>query len=234
MATFELRKIGLAFALADTHRPRRRAGRLRPGYDDLEPRLPFAKPKRGRKRRLPQFQGDEQPHLRREHAKPDGNGERLAGPRLGRAFQRGDRPERGRRPTSLRRALGRDPCEHSDGGLRGCALAERGDPRPFARDDHGARARRGHEHDRRLRLDLPSGKGPRVAPVAVQLYQPRLFDVWGQGFGDWGRVSGDGNAASLSRSTGGFVLGGDVSASGVMGGTGASASPAATRMIRSA
>ena len=66
--------------------------------------------------------------------------------------------------------------------------------------------------------DLPSGKGPRVAPVAVQLYQPRLFDVWGQGFGDWGRVSGDGNAASLSRSTGGFVLGGDVSASGVMGG----------------
>jgi fibronectin-binding autotransporter adhesin len=66
--------------------------------------------------------------------------------------------------------------------------------------------------------DLPSGKGPRVAPVAVQLYQPRIFDVWGQGFGDWGRVSGDGNAASLSRSTGGFVLGGDVSASGVMGG----------------
>jgi fibronectin-binding autotransporter adhesin len=61
-------------------------------------------------------------------------------------------------------------------------------------------------------------KGPRVAPVAVQLYQPRFFDVWGQGFGDWGRVSGDGNAASLSRSTGGFVLGGDVSASGVMGG----------------
>ncbi len=66
--------------------------------------------------------------------------------------------------------------------------------------------------------DLPSGKGPRVTPVAVQLYQPRIFDVWGQGFGDWGRVSGDGNAASLSRSTGGFVLGGDVSASGVMGG----------------
>ncbi len=66
--------------------------------------------------------------------------------------------------------------------------------------------------------DLPSGKGPRVAPVAVQFYRPRIFDVWGQGFGDWGRVSGDGNAASLSRSTGGFVLGGDVSASSVMGG----------------
>jgi fibronectin-binding autotransporter adhesin len=32
--------------------------------------------------------------------------------------------------------------------------------------------------------DLPSGKGPHRAPVAVSLYQPRLFDVWGQGFGD--------------------------------------------------
>jgi fibronectin-binding autotransporter adhesin len=66
--------------------------------------------------------------------------------------------------------------------------------------------------------DLPSGKGPRIAPVAVSLYQPRLFDVWGQGFGDWGRVKSDGNAASISRSTGGFVLGGDVSARGFMGG----------------
>jgi outer membrane autotransporter protein len=66
--------------------------------------------------------------------------------------------------------------------------------------------------------DLPSGKGPRVAPVAVQLYQPRIFDVWGQGFGDWGHIKSDGNAASLSRSTGGFVLGGDVSASRVLGG----------------
>ena len=65
--------------------------------------------------------------------------------------------------------------------------------------------------------DLPSRKGP-VAPVAVQLYQPRIFDLWGQGFGDWGRVSSDGNAASLSRTTGGFVLGGDVSAANFLGG----------------
>ena len=50
------------------------------------------------------------------------------------------------------------------------------------------------------------------------MYQPRMFDFWGQGFGDWGRVSSDGNAASLSRSTGGFVLGGDVSATNFMGG----------------
>ncbi|MBV9519579.1 MAG: autotransporter domain-containing protein [Hyphomicrobiales bacterium] len=66
--------------------------------------------------------------------------------------------------------------------------------------------------------DLPSRKGPALAPVAVRMYQPRLFDLWGQGFGDWGHVSSDGNAAALSRSTGGFVLGGDVSARGFMGG----------------
>jgi outer membrane autotransporter protein len=65
--------------------------------------------------------------------------------------------------------------------------------------------------------DLPSRKG-RVAPVAVQMYQPRMFDLWGEGFGDWGRVSSDSNAASLSRTTGGFVLGGDVSAANFMGG----------------
>jgi fibronectin-binding autotransporter adhesin len=66
--------------------------------------------------------------------------------------------------------------------------------------------------------DLPSRKGPALAPVAVQMYQPRMFDLWGQGFGDWGRVKSDGNAATLSRSTGGFVLGGDISATNLMGG----------------
>jgi outer membrane autotransporter protein len=50
------------------------------------------------------------------------------------------------------------------------------------------------------------------------MYQPHMFDFWGEGFGDFGHVSSDGNAASLSRSTGGFVLGGDVSARGFMGG----------------
>jgi outer membrane autotransporter protein len=66
--------------------------------------------------------------------------------------------------------------------------------------------------------DLPSGKGPHRAPVEVRMYQPHMFDFWGEGFGDFGHVSSDGNAASLSRSTGGFVLGGDVSARGFMGG----------------
>jgi len=35
------------------------------------------------------------------------------------------------------------------------------------------------------------------------------FAVWGQGFGSWGHTSGDGNAARLNRSTGGFFVGGD-------------------------
>lgn len=33
--------------------------------------------------------------------------------------------------------------------------------------------------------------------------------VWGQGFGSWGHTSGDGNAARLNRSTGGFFVGAD-------------------------
>jgi subtilase-type serine protease len=32
---------------------------------------------------------------------------------------------------------------------------------------------------------------------------------WGQGFGSWGSTNGDGNAAKLSRATGGFLAGGD-------------------------
>ncbi|KAB2680897.1 autotransporter domain-containing protein [Brucella pseudintermedia] len=35
------------------------------------------------------------------------------------------------------------------------------------------------------------------------------FAVWGQGFGSWGHTSGDGNAARLNRSTGGFFVGAD-------------------------
>lgn len=35
------------------------------------------------------------------------------------------------------------------------------------------------------------------------------FAVWGQAFGSWGHTSGDGNAARLNRSTGGFFVGAD-------------------------
>ena len=57
--------------------------------------------------------------------------------------------------------------------------------------------------------DLPSRKGPVLAPVAVQMVQPPLFGLWGQGFGDWGKTNGDHNAAKLTRDTGGFIIGAD-------------------------
>jgi fibronectin-binding autotransporter adhesin len=37
------------------------------------------------------------------------------------------------------------------------------------------------------------------------------FAVWGQGYGAWGRTGGDGNAAKLTRRTGGFLIGADAS-----------------------
>ena len=37
------------------------------------------------------------------------------------------------------------------------------------------------------------------------------FALWGQGFGGWGSTNSDGNAARLSHSTGGFLIGGDAS-----------------------
>ncbi|MFI4997506.1 MAG: autotransporter domain-containing protein, partial [Hyphomicrobiales bacterium] len=57
--------------------------------------------------------------------------------------------------------------------------------------------------------DLPSRKGPALAPVDVQMYRPRLYGLWGQGFGDWGRTGSDHNAAKLTRDTGGFIIGAD-------------------------
>ena len=46
-------------------------------------------------------------------------------------------------------------------------------------------------------------------PVPVRPGIDRLA-VWGQGFGSWGRIDGDGNAAKLERRTGGFFIGADV------------------------
>jgi len=55
----------------------------------------------------------------------------------------------------------------------------------------------------------PVSRGPALAPIAVQMYQPHLFGLWGQGFGNWGTSDSDHNAAKLSRDTGGFVIGAD-------------------------
>ncbi|SDR62439.1 outer membrane autotransporter barrel domain-containing protein [Rhizobiales bacterium GAS113] len=61
--------------------------------------------------------------------------------------------------------------------------------------------------------DLPSGKHPNLAPVEVRMYQPHVFGVWGQGFGNWGTTGSDNNAAKLTRDTGGFIIGADTTLS---------------------
>ena len=50
----------------------------------------------------------------------------------------------------------------------------------------------------------PAATGPMPKPPAAE-----RFAAWGQGYGSWGRTGSDGNAASLSRSTGGFLVGAD-------------------------
>ncbi|MFI5015686.1 MAG: autotransporter domain-containing protein, partial [Hyphomicrobiales bacterium] len=57
--------------------------------------------------------------------------------------------------------------------------------------------------------DLP-GRQPALAPISARFASPRSYDLWGQGFGNWGTTHGDGNAATLGRSTEGFILGADV------------------------
>jgi fibronectin-binding autotransporter adhesin len=49
------------------------------------------------------------------------------------------------------------------------------------------------------------------AEGGLQLAAPTTdrFAVWGQGFGAWGHNNGDGNAARLNHSTGGFLMGAD-------------------------
>jgi outer membrane autotransporter protein len=50
----------------------------------------------------------------------------------------------------------------------------------------------------------PAVKGPLPKPPSAE-----RFAVWGQGYGSFGRTRSDGNAASLSRSTGGLLVGAD-------------------------
>lgn len=55
--------------------------------------------------------------------------------------------------------------------------------------------------DRPGKAPLPAALAPVPAPLRHAL--------WGEGFGSWGKVRSDGNAASLDTSTGGFILGAD-------------------------
>ena len=59
---------------------------------------------------------------------------------------------------------------------------------------------------------------PTKARPAIPLAEPQTLSFWGQAFGDFGHSGSDGNAASLSRSTAGFVIGGDASVTGLAGG----------------
>lgn len=51
-------------------------------------------------------------------------------------------------------------------------------------------------------------------PTMVRGVAPERFSIWGQGFGSWGRWNGNGNAATLNRSVGGFNAGIDMPAFG--------------------
>ena len=50
-----------------------------------------------------------------------------------------------------------------------------------------------------------------VNAIAAPTLQTQAFAAWGQAFGSFGRIGGDGNAATLDRSVGGFILGADAS-----------------------
>lgn len=51
---------------------------------------------------------------------------------------------------------------------------------------------------------------PAVKGSMPRLGQAERFAVWGQGYGSWGRSDSDRNAARLTRSTGGMLLGADI------------------------
>ena len=55
----------------------------------------------------------------------------------------------------------------------------------------------------------PVHKGYDMPVLAAAAPPPPPYTAWGTGFGDFGRNGGNGNAASLDRSLGGFVLGVD-------------------------
>ncbi|GJD36630.1 autotransporter outer membrane beta-barrel domain-containing protein [Methylobacterium aerolatum] len=57
--------------------------------------------------------------------------------------------------------------------------------------------------------DLPGAMPLRGSVAPAQLVQPEGIVAWGQGFGSFGSVGGNGNAARLDQQTSGFVLGVD-------------------------
>ncbi len=52
-----------------------------------------------------------------------------------------------------------------------------------------------------------SGVVPSADMLAGPSFDPRRLALWGEGFGSWGRVGPNGNAAGMDTATGGFALG---------------------------
>jgi outer membrane autotransporter protein len=61
----------------------------------------------------------------------------------------------------------------------------------------------GDRKGRRINNNIDRALAPGATPAAPE----REFAAWGQTFGNWGHTSGDGNAAALNRTTGGFFSG---------------------------
>ncbi|WP_283206670.1 autotransporter outer membrane beta-barrel domain-containing protein, partial [Methylobacterium gnaphalii] len=78
----------------------------------------------------------------------------------------------------------------------------------FSADGIGQRFAPGTTLPALYTADLPS-RSAAPAPVTTQLIDPNPVAVWGQGFGSFGSIGGDGNAARLDQQTSGFVLGAD-------------------------
>jgi fibronectin-binding autotransporter adhesin len=57
---------------------------------------------------------------------------------------------------------------------------------------------------------LRNGAENHAGNVAYPTLDPRRVTFWGEGFGSWGKAHGNGNAASMDTSTGGFLIGADV------------------------
>ncbi|WP_298961256.1 autotransporter domain-containing protein [uncultured Methylobacterium sp.] len=62
--------------------------------------------------------------------------------------------------------------------------------------------------------DLPGRRAPAAVVPAGPVLDPRLFALWGQGFGSFGSTAASRDAGTLGRDTGGFVAGADATLDG--------------------
>lgn len=91
----------------------------------------------------------------------------------------------------------------------------------------------------RARLDADTAPPPIImsyaaGPLPRPVSAGPMYFLWGQGFGAWGSMNADGNAARVNRSTGGFIIGADAAIDtiwriGAAGGYSRSAIDAAAR-----